>query len=184
MQARTPLSVPCMWSKNSLWLNIFSFLSSQFVFYSKIQIFFNCSCISNISTKNSFQLKVQCSNIAYHSRYIADMGPKLLARLKKVIPEPKRRSSKWLSSSVPRNRWDNEESHWSSAQYHTNNLLSSVLFEETSKLLPNNALTIEVSPHGLLQAILKKSMPNGVHLPLTKRGNKENVLYFLQGLGK
>lgn len=114
------------------------------------------------------------------------MGPNLLARLTKVIPEPKRRSSKWLSSSVPKNRWEtNEESQWSSAHYHTNNLLSSVLFEETSKLLPANALTIEVAPHGLLQAILKKSMPGAVHVSVAKRGNKENnVAFFFEALGK
>lgn len=127
---------------------------------------------------------MQCSNIAYHSRYIADMGPNLLARLSKVIPEPKRRSSKWLSSSIPKSRWENEEGQWSSAQYHTNNLLGSVLFEETSRLLPSNALTIEIAPHGLLQAILKKSLPGAVHISLAKRANKENVAFLLQALGK
>lgn len=128
--------------------------------------------------------QVQCSNIAYHSRYIADMGPKLLARLSKVISEPKRRSPKWLSSSVPKSRWENEDSQWSSAQYHTNNLLNAVLFEETSRLLPPNALTIEIAPHGLLQAILKKSLPGAVHISLAKRANKDNVSFFLTALGK
>lgn len=128
--------------------------------------------------------QVQCSNIAYHSRYIADMGPNLLARLSKVIPEPKRRSAKWLSSSIPKNRWENDDSQWSSAQYHTNNLLGSVLFEETSRLLPPNAITIEVAPHGLLQAILKKSLPGAVNISLAKRANKDNVAFFLQALGK
>lgn len=112
------------------------------------------------------------------------MGPNLLARLSKVIPEPKRRSSKWLSSSVPKSRWDNEEVQWCSANYHTNNLLSSVLFEETSTLLPTNALTIEVAPHGLLQAVLKKSMPSAAHIPLTKRASKDSVSFFLAALGK
>lgn len=137
-----------------------------------------------LKSQGVFAKQVQTSNIAYHSRYIVDMGPKLLERLSKVIPEPKRRSSKWLSSSVPKNRWENEEVQWSSAHYHTNNLLSSVLFEETSTLLPANALTIEVAPHGLLQAVLKKSMPNAAHIPLTKRGSKDNVSFFLSALGK
>lgn len=131
-----------------------------------------------------FFFQVQCSNIAYHSRYIADMGPNLLQRLSKVITEPKKRSPKWLSSSVPKTRWENEDTQWSSAHYHTNNLLSSVLFEETSKLLPPNALTIEVAPHGLLQAILKKSLPSAVHVSLAKRANDDNVAFFLQALGK
>lgn len=140
--------------------------------------------VAELKSQGIFAKEVPCSNIAYHSRYIADMGPNLLARLNKVIPEPKRRSSKWLSSSVPKSRWDNEDSQWSSAKYHTNNLLSSVLFEEASTLLPKNALTIEIAPHGLLQAILKKSMPGATHVPLTKRGVKDNTSFLLTALGK
>lgn len=140
--------------------------------------------VAELKTQGVFAREVPCSNIAYHSRYIAEMGPNLLARLSKVIPEPKKRSAKWLSSSVPKTRWESGESQWSSAHYHTNNLLSSVLFEETSSLLPPNALTIEIAPHGLLQAILKKSMPNALHVSLTKRGSKDNSAFFLNALGK
>lgn len=140
--------------------------------------------VAELKKDGVFAKEVPCSNIAYHSRYIADMGPNLLARLNKVLPEPKRRSAKWLSSSVPKSRWDAEESQYSSAEYHTNNLLSSVLFEETSAMLPSNALTIEIAPHGLLQAILKKSMPNAMHVPLTQRDSKDSVVFFLSALGK
>lgn len=140
--------------------------------------------VAELKSKNIFAKEVPCSNIPYHSRYIAEMGPRLLARLNEVLPEPVKRSPKWLSSSVPKIRWDQEESQYSSAYYHTNNLLSAVLFEETSAMLPNNALTIEIAPHGLLQAIIKKSMPNAVHIPLTQRGNKDNVHYFFNALGK
>lgn len=140
--------------------------------------------VAELKSQGVFAKAVNCSGIAYHSRYIADMGPNLLGRLKKVITDPKRRSAKWLSSSVPKSRWDNEEANYSSAEYHTNNLLSSVLFEETSRYLPTNALTIEIAPHGLLQAILKKSMPSATHISLTKRGNKDNVSFLLTNLGK
>ncbi|KAG4069737.1 hypothetical protein HA402_003178 [Bradysia odoriphaga] len=137
-----------------------------------------------LKRQGTFAKQVATSNIAYHSRYIADMGPKLLKRLREVLPEPKRKSEKWLSSSIPKNRWDQEENRFSSPEYHTNNLLGSVLFEETMALLPENAITIEFAPHGLLQAILKKGMPNGTHIPLTQRGNKSNLNYFLNALGK
>lgn len=112
------------------------------------------------------------------------MGPKFLAHLKRIIPEPKRRSERWISSSVPKADWDLEKAQYSSAEYHTNNLLNSVLFEEASKNLPEDALTIEIAPHGLLQAIIKKCLPNGVYIPLTHRGNKENAVFFLTALGK
>lgn len=112
------------------------------------------------------------------------MGPKLLAQLKKFIPEPKRRTEKWISSSVSKDDWNLGKSQFSSAEYHTNNLLSAVLFEEASKNLPENAITIEIAPHGLLQAVIKKCLPNGVHIPLTNRGNKENAIFFMSSLGK
>ncbi|GBP07305.1 Fatty acid synthase [Eumeta japonica] len=48
---------------------------------------------------------------------------------------------------------------FSSAEYHTNNLLRPVLFEETARLLPRDAMLVEIAPHGLLQAILRRSMP-------------------------
>ena len=139
--------------------------------------------VEELKSKKIFAKEVQCSNIPYHSKYIADMGPKLLGRLNEVIKNPKKRSSKWLSSSVPKPRWDSVEAQYSSAQYHTNNLLSSVLFEETSMLLPRNALTVEIAPHSLLQAILRKSMPEAINVGLTKREHKSNSTFFLGALG-
>uniref|UniRef100_A0A1A9WBK1 Uncharacterized protein n=1 Tax=Glossina brevipalpis TaxID=37001 RepID=A0A1A9WBK1_9MUSC len=140
--------------------------------------------VNELKSKGIFAKEVPCSNIAYHSRYIAHMGPQLLKYLKKIIPNPKPRSSKWLSSSVPQADWHQEGRNLCSAEYHANNLLNSVLFEETSALLPNNALTIEIAPHGLLQAILKRSMPNGIHIPLTQRDNKGNDVFLLSAIGK
>jgi fatty acid synthase len=140
--------------------------------------------VGHLKSQGIFAKEVPCSNIPYHSSYISEMGPRLLAYLSDVIKEPVKRSSKWLSSSVPKAQWDQPGVQYSSAHYHTNNLLNSVLFEETSALLPNNALTIEIAPHGLLQAILKKSMPNSVHIGLTQRGNKSNDLFFISALGK
>ncbi|XP_070141375.1 fatty acid synthase [Drosophila kikkawai] len=140
--------------------------------------------VSELKDKGIFAKTVPCSNIAYHSKYIAHMGPPLLQYMKEIIPNPKARTTKWLSTSVSKSDWDEAERKLCSAEYHTNNLLNSVLFEETFSMLPKNALTIEVAPHGLLGAILKRSMPNGIHIPLTNRGNKNNALYFLSALGK
>jgi fatty acid synthase len=140
--------------------------------------------VTKLKSQGVFAKEVPCSNIPYHSSYISEMGPKLLSYLNDVIKGPVQRSSKWLSSSVPKSQWERPEAQYSSAFYHTNNLLSPVLFEETSTLLPKDAITIEVAPHGLLQAILKKSMPNAVHIGLTQRGNKANDQFFLSSLGK
>lgn len=139
--------------------------------------------VGELKAKDIFAKEVPCSNIAYHSRYIAHMGPELLGYMQQIIPDPKPISSKWLSTSVPKQ--DLEQGHnLCSAEYHVNNLLNSVLFEETFEMLPKNALSVEIAPHGLLQAILKRSMPNGIHIPLTQRNNKNNTLFFLTALGK
>ncbi|GBP51813.1 Fatty acid synthase [Eumeta japonica] len=141
--------------------------------------------VQELTAKGIFAKEVPCSNIAYHSRYIAKAGPELLKYLKEVIKDPKPRSQKWVSTSVPRDKWDEPEAKYSSAEYHTNNLLRSVLFEETSRLIPNNAVVIEIAPHGLLQAILKRSLgPNCVHVPLTRRGHSDSVTFLLDNIGK
>ncbi|XP_043250638.1 fatty acid synthase-like [Colletes gigas] len=141
--------------------------------------------VAKLQANKIFAKEVPCSNIAYHSRYIADAGPKLLAYLKKVIPKPKPRSSKWLSTSVPESQWSTPAAKYSSAEYHTNNLLNSVLFAETATMIPANAIAIEIAPHGLLQAILKRSLgPDVSNVPLTQRGHKNNVEFFIQALGK
>ncbi|XP_035437568.2 fatty acid synthase [Spodoptera frugiperda] len=140
--------------------------------------------VADLTARGIFAKEVPCSNIAYHSRYIQDAGPGLLKYLKEVIKNPKERSKKWVSTSVPQNQWDEPAAKYSSAEYHTNNLLNAVLFEETSKLIPANAIVIEVAPHGLLQAILKRSLAECTHIPLTRRGHADPVKFLLEAFGK
>ena len=109
----------------------------------------------------------------------------MLNYLQKVIPNPRPRTARWISTSVPSTEWKTAKARLSSAEYHTNNLLSPVLFDETSKLIPADAIAIEIAPHGLLQAILKKSLSKGcLNVPLTRRGHKDNVEYLLSAFGK
>lgn len=112
------------------------------------------------------------------------MGPKLLKKLKEIIPNPVKRSEKWMSTSVPKSEWHLPHNQFSSAEYHTNNLLKQVLFEETTRLLPKESIMIEIAPHGLLQAIVKRSLPETIHIPLTQRGHPNNAVFFLEALGK
>ncbi|XP_072934758.1 fatty acid synthase-like [Epargyreus clarus] len=139
---------------------------------------------NKLGSEGVFVREVPSSNIAYHSRYIAEAGPSLLKHLKEVIKSPKLRSPRWISTSVPQEKWSNIEAQYSSAEYHTNNLLSPVLFEESSVLVPANAVLVEVAPHGLLQAILKRALPAAcTNIPLTLRGNN-NLQFLLEAIGK
>ncbi|KAI4497551.1 hypothetical protein M0802_007321 [Mischocyttarus mexicanus] len=141
--------------------------------------------VAELQSKGIFAKTVPTSNIAYHSRYISPAGPKLLNYLKKVIPYPKERSKRWITTSIPKNELRSKKAVFSSAEYHTNNLLSPVLFEEALSMIPNNAITIEISPHGLLQTILVRSLSsNCVNLALTNLDHKDNASLLLSALGK
>ncbi|KAB0802399.1 hypothetical protein PPYR_04585 [Photinus pyralis] len=141
--------------------------------------------VKELQDRNIFARLVNVSNIAYHSRYIKPAAPLLLENLKKVIPEPKARSSKWISTSVPEDKWDTDLAKTCSAEYQTNNLLSSVLFEEGCRHIPKDAIVIEIAPHGLLQAILKRSLKgNCTNIPLTLRSSDNGVKFLLSAIGK
>lgn len=140
--------------------------------------------VQELTEKNIFAREVACSGIPLHSRYISEMGSHLLTKLDDVIKNPRKRSSKWLSSTYAEDQWSNDESQYSSGRYFTTNLLSPVLFEEVLEMLPKNALTIEVAPHGLLKSILKRSLKDGIHMSLTQRDNKNGSTFLMDAFGK
>lgn len=143
------------------------------------------SYVKKLQDEGVFARLVNVSNIAYHSRYIKPAAPKLLEYLQKIIPNPKLRSPKWVSSSVPDDKKETDAARYCSAEYHTNNLLGSVLFEEGAKSIPDDAIVIEIAPHGLLQAILKRSLKSGcTNITLTQRGNKNAVQFLMNAIGK
>ncbi|KAK7602865.1 hypothetical protein V9T40_006839, partial [Parthenolecanium corni] len=142
--------------------------------------------VEKLKKQGIFAKSVNVANIAYHSQYIAPAAPKLLQLLKRTIPEPKKRSSKWISSSIPESEWHLPLAHQCSAEYLTNNLLKPVLFEEACRHIPKDAICVEIAPHGLLQAILKRSLPEAcTNISLTLRSTKkDNLNYLLSGIGK
>jgi fatty acid synthase len=138
--------------------------------------------VEELKSRQVFAREVNCSHVPLHSRYIRKAAGKFYSQLQKIIPKPKTRSPKWLSTSVPKLEWKANAD--SSAEYHLNNLLNRVFFDETSTMLPSNSVTIEISPHCLLQAILKVNLPNSVHIGMSHRNNQDNTNYFLTALGK
>lgn len=140
--------------------------------------------VAELQAQGIFARLVNVANIAYHSRYIKPAAPFLLKYLQDVVPKTKR-SSKWVSTSNLEENWNTDLAQYSSAEYHTNNLLSSVYFEEGLKSIPKDSILIEIAPHGLLQAILKRSVKTGcTNIPLTQRGSKSGLEFLLTALGK
>lgn len=141
--------------------------------------------MKELESKGIFAKKVNSSGLAFHSKYISSAGPKLRASLDKIIPNPKRRSPRWISSSVPMSAWGTPLAQFNSSAYHVNNLLSPVLFQEAISHIPENAITIEIAPHCLLQAILRRSLPRTVtNISLQKRNHPDNLTFLLSNVGK
>lgn len=82
----------------------------------------------------------------------------MLKAMRTVVPSPKPRSSRWISTSIPEAEWDNELAQTCSADYHTHNACSPVLFYEALQKIPANAVTVEIAPHCLLHAILRRTL--------------------------
>lgn len=102
-----------------------------------------------------------------------------------AIPENTKRSGKWISSSIPEKDWDSDLATYCSPEYLTNNLLSPVLFEDAIKSIPSDAVLIEIAPHGLLQAILKRAMTKkATNVPLTHRSSEDGVKFLLEAIGQ
>ncbi|KAJ8668370.1 hypothetical protein QAD02_010033 [Eretmocerus hayati] len=141
--------------------------------------------VEQLQAKGIFAKKVQTGNIPYHSFYLEEAAPKYLECMRNVIPDPLPRSEIWYSTSVREENWDCSEAKLSSAEYFTNNLLGPVLFEEVLDKIHKNAITIEIGPHGLLQAILRRALDSSIaKVALSMRDHDDNLSFFLQSVGK
>ncbi|ELU07161.1 hypothetical protein CAPTEDRAFT_216526 [Capitella teleta] len=141
--------------------------------------------VEQLQSEGIFAKNINSSGVAFHSPCIASVTPALEAALLKVIKNPKPRSSKWISSSIPADRWSENFAKSCSAEYHVSNVISPVLFQEALQYIPDNAITVEIAPHCLLQAILKRSLsPNCTFVGLMKREHTNNLEFLLSSLGK
>lgn len=143
------------------------------------------SFVQQLKSQNIFAKVVNSNGFAFHSKYIASAGEKLRLVLEKIIPCPKKRSSRWISSSISSENQHTSLAEFSSPAYHVNNLLSPVLFAETLSHIPHNSIAIEISPHCLMTAILRRSLPSTVtKLNLQNENYKDNLEYFFLNIGK
>uniref|UniRef100_A0A673J4D6 Fatty acid synthase n=1 Tax=Sinocyclocheilus rhinocerous TaxID=307959 RepID=A0A673J4D6_9TELE len=141
--------------------------------------------VAQLKESGVFAKEVRSAGVAFHSYYMAAIAPALLAALQKVIKNPRPRSARWISTSIRQADWESPLALYSSAEYHVNNLVSPVLFQEGLRFVPDNAVVVEIAPHALLQAILKRSLkPTCSILPLMKRGHANNLEFFLSHVGK
>ncbi|KAL5283803.1 hypothetical protein ACFFRR_006214 [Megaselia abdita] len=137
--------------------------------------------IRTLGKINISAMLVNSCGMPFHTSYLSDLRPILISHLEKVIPDPKKRSEKWKSTSVPIEKWG-VEGEYCSAEYYTNNFCGDVYYEETCCTLPKNCITLEIGPTGQLFKLIEGNLPKGTHLALGQKGNLEAVKVFLDGL--
>ncbi|CAI5456722.1 unnamed protein product [Caenorhabditis angaria] len=143
---------------------------------------------AELQEKEIFAKVVDSSGIPFHSPAMLAVKDEMLESMKQAVPEPKPRSSRWISTSVPEEDWESDLAATCSADYHVHNACSPVLFYEALQKIPANAVTIEMAPHSLMQAILRRSLQKTVtNVGLMNRPKSENddeLESFLGSLGK
>lgn len=68
--------------------------------------------------------------------------------------------------------------------YHVNNLLSPVRFAEAVREIPSHAVVVEVAPHALLQAVLRRALPAAAHVPLVRRDAADALRHLVAAAGR
>ena len=128
--------------------------------------------------------ELECSNIPYHSKYMETAAKELSNQLLSCF-EPKLRSNKWLSTATLDENDLKGPLKFASPEYYGFNLASPVYFYDRVKQIPENAVVIEISPHGLFERTIKKTVKNGKYITLMKRdSNDTNLEMFLSSIGK
>ncbi|KAJ3659564.1 hypothetical protein Zmor_011248 [Zophobas morio] len=140
--------------------------------------------LHQLSVRGIFNRVISNSHYALHTPHLAPAGQKMYTFIKKVLPDVKSRSKRWLPSALPESEWNSELGKYNSAEYHFHNYLNRVHFRQLLTHIPKDAIVIEIAPRGLLQAILKRALdPNVALLSLLKPG-VDNVDFLLSGIGK
>jgi len=124
--------------------------------------------------------EVNC-NVPYHSSYLTSVKAQLLLNLNKIIPQPKKRSPKWISTSIshPNGLIQPQNYHRRTIRTYTHSIVNTVLFKQMTQLIPRNAVTIEIGPDGILQHILKECLhPDITNIVLTQSSEKNNDVIF------
>ncbi|RDD36517.1 Fatty acid synthase [Trichoplax sp. H2] len=141
--------------------------------------------VKQLKSEEIFAKKVETAGVAFHSHYIKKAAPFLKAAVEKIVTQPKLRSSRWISSSVPESKLHEDIAKYAGADYYVNNLVSPVLFYDAMQKVPEDAIVIEISPHHLLQAVLKRSMSKTCTIMKTMRkDNPRNRELFFTTLGQ
>lgn len=132
-----------------------------------------------------FARNVDSNNFPLHSKYLDPIRHNYKSFVENIIREPALRSSKWISTSVSDTEAPPDWAKFNCAEYHFNNFTQKVLFDQVYKHIPDNAIIVEIGPHGLITPILKRELGRDVtFISLADRNSNDNEQYLLSAIGK
>ncbi|KAF9408342.1 hypothetical protein HW555_011931 [Spodoptera exigua] len=102
--------------------------------------------------------------------------------LKTIGVKPDHIIEKWVSTPLLQAQCGNLRA---SPECYINDVQYPALFDEISRLIHANAIVIEIAPHGMLQAILRRSLKQGViNVSLVQKDHPDNVEVLFTAIGK
>lgn len=135
-----------------------------------------CTVIGTEKDINKFEEKLKSEEILYqhgnrtklpfHSRFVNEIIAEIDTQLNRIIKNHVKRSDKWISSSLLKNKQNESGLNYCSSTYITNNFSSAVLFEEAISILPKNSLCINFSPKDWMKQLLTSNEKNAIHIEL------------------
>ena len=138
--------------------------------------------VESLKGKGLFVRELESSEIPYHSEYLLTSAKRMTDEIKKQLPNPRLRSKKWLSTSIIESEFS-DELRYASAEYFVHNLISPVFFYNKLHQLPDNAIVVEIGPHGLFSKIITQTLESSTYLSLIKKdSNQTNLDLFLSSI--
>lgn len=140
--------------------------------------------LAKLKSMDIFYNELDCNQIPYHSPYLKSAAQPMTDRLIEFVPHPRKRSEKWVSTSVLRTDPSHPELDCASAQYFVHNLLNPVLFYEKLKEIPPNAIVLEIAPSGVFRDIVTETLNDVSYLTFLRKHSKDNLDHFMSTLAK
>ncbi len=140
--------------------------------------------LANMQKKYGFAKKVDSCGVAFHSPYVEGASQTFLESLGDIIKVPVARSSKWVSTSIPKEKAGEKLALKASPEHFVNNFRSPVRFFDALIEISEEATVIEVGPSGLLAGLIRKGTIGATVITLQKRASENGLLDFMSALGR
>ncbi|KAI1306739.1 Fatty acid synthase [Halotydeus destructor] len=141
--------------------------------------------VHHLQSQGVMAVWIDSDGIPLHTPLVEDCRNDMIRAVKPFFPEPKKRSPRWKSTSIPQAEWATA-SPYADGEYYANLSIVETAYYEITQTIPDNAIVIEVGPDCQMVNLMKKDLSPGVTLvPLLQgHNNGGNLDLFVSGLAK